>query len=619
MPKIIPTINSCSGKITAGEKRLARILENNLSSEALCWYDIAIGERNLYPDFIILEPKIGLIFLEVKDWFSSRIRSFDKDKLEYENDEGIICLKNPFEQVRNYANTAINWLRKDAGLQQRDGKYTGSFCFPYGYGVYLSNITRKQYNKLFESDASKNILPANHVICKDEITEFMSAEKIQQQINKLVGYKVDFEATIEKINRIRWNLYPEIRIQGKNKKYDEAENTEHDTVQSPGIIKIMDTQQELLARSLGEGHRVIHGVAGSGKTLILLYRCYHLAKTSTSEKPILVTCFNITLARKLSSIIKTTIPQANIEVIHFHSWCARKVKEYQLPCQKEGNHVKNLELAVINGFQNASLPAGKYSAVLIDEGHDFESEWLSLLAKMVDPSTQSLLFLYDDVQSIYKKRNSLGFSLASVGIQALGRTSILKLNYRNTQQILHFASLVAFNYLNEHCTNGVKYDKPEAAGDMGTYPVVIKCLSKHDEKNRIAEWLTGERKKVIDWCDMAILCPTTLIFSDETFKFLKDRAIPFNLIRTPEDKRKYNPNENKVVIMPLPSSKGLEFHSVAIFDTCNMLGKDNDLSDNIRKLYVGFTRATHHLLVTLTRENALSDHIHSIYLGLNRN
>ena len=36
-----------------------------------------------------------------------------------------------------------------------------------------------------------------------------------------------------------------------------------------------------LARSLGDGHRVIHGVAGSGKTMILGYRAEYLAKAQT--------------------------------------------------------------------------------------------------------------------------------------------------------------------------------------------------------------------------------------------------------------------------------------------------------------------------------------------------
>jgi superfamily I DNA and RNA helicase len=49
----------------------------------------------------------------------------------------------------------------------------------------------------------------------------------------------------------------------------------------PSIMRVMDMQQEQLARSLGDGHRVIHGVAGSGKTMILGYRAEYLARAST--------------------------------------------------------------------------------------------------------------------------------------------------------------------------------------------------------------------------------------------------------------------------------------------------------------------------------------------------
>ena len=73
---------------------------------------------------------------------------------------------------------------------------------------------------------------------------------------------------------------------------------------------------------------------------------------------------------------------------------------------------------------------------MIDEGHDFEQEWLKLVTQMVDPSTDSLLLLYDDAQSIYRKSRRLDFSLSRVGIKAAGRTSILRLNYRNTREIL---------------------------------------------------------------------------------------------------------------------------------------------------------------------------------------
>ena len=49
----------------------------------------------------------------------------------------------------------------------------------------------------------------------------------------------------------------------------------------------MDLQQEQLARSMGEGHRVIHGVAGSGKTMILGYRAQYLAQALAAEARLL--------------------------------------------------------------------------------------------------------------------------------------------------------------------------------------------------------------------------------------------------------------------------------------------------------------------------------------------
>lgn len=51
---------------------------------------------------------------------------------------------------------------------------------------------------------------------------------------------------------------------------------------------------------------------------------------------------------------------------------------------------------------------------------------------MVHPETNSLLVLYDDAQSINRRKGRLGFSFAEVGIQARGRTTILRMNYRNT-------------------------------------------------------------------------------------------------------------------------------------------------------------------------------------------
>src|SRR5690606_21756658 len=160
-------------------------------------------------------------------------------------------------------------------------------------------------------------------------------------------------------------------------------------------------QQEQLARSVGEGHRVIHGVAGSGKTLILVYRCLHLAKTM--HKPVLVLCFNRTLAARLGAIMDEKGVAQQVSVRNFHAWCREQLPRSHVPlphepagCDEFGSRlVERLTQAIARG----QVPRAQYGAVLIDEGHDFEPDWLKVVVEMVDPETNALLLLYDDAQS----------------------------------------------------------------------------------------------------------------------------------------------------------------------------------------------------------------------------
>ncbi len=53
---------------------------------------------------------------------------------------------------------------------------------------------------------------------------------------------------------------------------------------------------------------------------------------------------------------------------------------------------------------------------------------------MIDPAKRSLMIVYDDMQAIYKGRARPVWS--QLGIETKGRTTVLKINYRNTAQIL---------------------------------------------------------------------------------------------------------------------------------------------------------------------------------------
>ena len=131
-------------------------------------------------------------------------------------------------------------------------------------------------------------------------------------------------------------------------------------------------------------------------------------------------------------------------VRHFHGWCKDLLQTYRigLPDRSRysgSDYIEQLVQRVINAIVCGQILSGLYGAVMIDEGHDFEAAWLHLAAQMVSPETNSLLLLYDDAQSLYGKQQRRKFSFKSVGIQAQGRTTILKVNYRNPSEVLNLA------------------------------------------------------------------------------------------------------------------------------------------------------------------------------------
>lgn len=116
--------------------------------------------------------------------------------------------------------------------------------------------------------------------------------------------------------------------------------------------------------------------------------------------------------------------------------------------------------------------------------------------------------LSDDAQSIYQKKRRK-FNFASVGIQAQGRTSILKLNYRNTAEVLALAM---------HCARSLLADRsetdeampsvlPATAGRRGPVPVLLLLADQPQAEaeliaQRIQQAVAAGR--ALD--EMAVLC-----------------------------------------------------------------------------------------------------------------
>ena len=607
MATLIPAIGSVVGRMTGGERRFAHRLEDKLEDDYLCWYDVSIGERTRHPDFVVFHPSRGLLVLEVKDWKLDTLHSIDKQQAHILVNGALKAVANPLEQARQYMYVITERLQRDPQLVFPVGSLKGKPFICYGHGVVFSNLSRKQ----FDAAGLGDVIPPHLVICQDEMTESADPEAFQERLWQMFPYRFRMPLTLPQIDRIRWHMFPEIRIPAQAGLFDDGEPCQQ-SIELPDVLRVMDLQQEQLARSLGEGHRVIHGVAGSGKTLILGYRAEHLAKLCT--RPILILCYNKTLASKLASVMEAKGIQDRVHVATFHAWCVRQLNAYNIekpPQAKWGEENAFFEACVervIRGVDSKHIPPAQYDAVLIDEGHDFKPEWFKLVVQMIHPDTNSLLVLYDDAQSIYNGPKKLRFSFSSVGVQAQGRTTILKLNYRNTAEILAVARAFADDLLSPSDTEEDQAPTvlPMSAGRRGPKPLLIKLPSLKEEAAHLAERLKEANRTGMPWNDMAVLYRHYAI-GKEVAETLKRMGVPYQWQQ--DKKQKFEPLHDSVKLITLHSSKGLEFPLVCMPAIGTSDEKEHVLEDEARLLYVAMTRATQELVMTQHEESVLGEKV----------
>ena len=587
--------------MTFGERRFAQRLEEKLDADYLLWYDVPVGPRKRHPDFVILHPDNGLLVLEVKDWKLDNIGAVTHIEVQLQTDQGMKLLKNPLKQARDCALEIVQLLETDPLLVRSAGKYRGKLLCPYSYGVVLSNVTRKAFDAIPDL---QQVLDADLVICQDEFVPSVSAHDFQSQLWAMSHYDYGDRLSAEQIDRIRWHLFPELRITTEQLTLldlSDSNEPEPETASS-NLMRILDLQQEQLARSLGDGHRIVHGVAGSGKTLILAYRAQYLAEST--QKPVLILCFNVSLAAHIEHMVEAQGDRSDppILVRHFHGWCIDLLKTFRigLPDQEQykgSAFINQIVLCVIDAVGDGRIPLGLYGAVMVDEGHDFEASWFELIAQMVNPETASLLVLYDDAQNLYGKRQNRQFSFKSVGIQAQGRTTVLKINYRNPVEVLDLACA----FVQEAAPSIDDSDRPrlqpETAGRSGAAPELVILPSFGREAIYLAERVRQFNERGIPWNKIGILYRTKFM-GEVLYRQLTQAGVPIEWLNKDRRSRFYHPEADSVKLLTMHSSKGLEFEVVCIPGIGYLPYLQGDLDAEMKLFYIAMTRATERLLLT---------------------
>lgn len=614
IPETIPK------KATTGERILFYTLRDYLPEDYIVYY-----EPNVYgrcPDFVIIGPNLGLVVLEVKDYTKKSLYQLNPEQWTIRTKQGeLVTAPCPLKQAREYAFRIANLLKKDHNLVQLEGKYKMQLKFPYGYGTVFTRLTREDLVK----EDLVTLLDPKLVLTRDEIdpdSERFSEILLRKKLSEMfaVSFPLQVPLSEEEIKRIRYHLFPEVRISGRVKS---VAPYQEQTLLKMDDIETMDLYQENLAKQLGDKHRLIRGVAGSGKTLILAARANLLAKEHPDWK-ILVLCYNISLSRSIRQLIEqkfqqpenlfdfavneqgemTTISRSNpIIVYNFHEWLRTdlKINESEIP-------------EVLEKLKQGSITLPIYDAILIDEGQDFKPEWLSLVSRLLNPETLSLLIVEDRAQNIYSRRRSF---LQDTGLNFRGRSKILTINYRNTAQIVNFS----WEFYQEHLGDQRKVSleggdeveiiPPQSTQRKGPEPQIRRFNTLKDEMSYVANQIKKlQEQGEVNYTDILILYRVKQFQGQSIVMLLKreleKRNIPYYWItENEESKRKFNPQVPAVKISTIDSSKGLDYHTVFVvnIDNLPLPVKESDREQEVARLYIAMTRAKQNLFLSYSGES----------------
>ncbi len=594
MAKMVPEVVPASG--TAGEKRVFTALEQ-LPEDCLVYYEAVVQRR--HPDLIAVLPEVGVLVIEVKDWRLAEIESASDLSVTIKRREVSSVVSHPRKQARDYMLRLMDACRKHpqaAQLLQDQGRHAGGFAFPFCHVTVLSNINRSQIER--EAPELTRLFPSQATITRDEL---QSWEAIDGQ-SLLARLKASFEPwwpfpklTSKQVDILRSVIHPEVVIR----------SNEQD-------LAVLDLRQERNARAIGSGHRIVYGVAGSGKTVLLIARAKLLA--NDLQKRILLLCYN----RLLAQYVRTALAQyRGVEVLTFHRWGSSLGVKFQ---EEESDAAFGERL--LGRLRDDQKLRDRYDAVLIDEAQDWPCSWFKC-AKLAlkEADTGDLLIVGDGSQSLYRKRD---FTWADAGIHVAGRAINRKFdldrNYRNTSEILSIARLFSTGRAGGSREMPAMPIEPDIAARSGSEPWLIKlddAVSEvHYAAGLIETWLRGGleiggRQHRIKPKDVAVLYPRRR--PDASVTSLLDRLNGFTRAVLISG---YSPtgmlNDDAVKISSIHSARGLQFQVVVLL-WADLLGsrtgsEDDEIGRSL--LYVALTRAEDFLVVLHSGRSAHTDELY---------
>jgi len=384
----------------------------------------------------------------------------------------------------------------------------------------------------------------------------------------------------------------------------------------------LDEQQNKAKNFSLKGHSLVRGVAGSGKSLVLLNRLDKLI--DEGYKDILVLCYNRFMNEWIDSIIAEKGWSSNVECRTFHSWA------YRIGYTYEWDENPEMRGKIIDLVQKNAKE--RYQAILIDEAQDFYDEWFVAMLGAVSPDTNSMFFVYDNTQSVYEgqqHRTKEKWTWKNLGFEVTGRSQIFDLNYRNAPEIIELAWQFIYPYL---ASANMKIAKrSEAGGKIGH---IVEPLKKSSRSSSIKPMLVKSDMSPDNIAKQVKLAlsshPESSIgvllhpqepksFKSEISQCLKKLGVPHHAPMRSQD-RAYNVvNRPFVIVDSWNALKGVEFDAVIIAGVDqveNLPDADKDFQEKAG-LYTAITRAKDHVVMLYQDETQVVQQLQNILTAPN--
>lgn len=382
-------------------------------------------------------------------------------------------------------------------------------------------------------------------------------------------------------------------------------------------------QQRLTNFELDGKPRLVRGVAGSGKSVVL---CHWLAKTAKRLRGnkgarIWAVYANRSLHKLLCDSIESAwqsisdgdlldrsdFPWENVELLHVKDVLAGMLPSVQMTMDQFGFDYDRAAEEFLNR-QDARQLVPRCTALFIDEAQDMGPSTLRLLLSVVEQTDEaetnrrSAHIFYDNAQNVYDTKTP---KWSDFGLDMRGRSAIMRESFRGTRQITELAvnvlhrlsgssgrqdqkELISLGLLKPTQRNGEEWLEAMFSQVEGPKPIFQTFDRRTDEIARIAQHLRHLIE--VDGISPTDIC---VIYIGGAEQILETQLAPklaeFGVELSLQKNRSFERKSNTLLATTPHSYKGYESEVIIIPCVDLYVAPEGKLLAN--GLYVAMTRA----------------------------